>query len=77
MKKQLTIEEKQEELLKALQEGEVEHPQGYAIFGIEKEVVKPLIASGVLHKDTFRYTGGAKLTQKGRDYLKMVKNENI
>ena len=66
MKKQLTIEEKQEVLIQALKEGEAQHPQGYAIFGISKEVVQPLIKSGVLHKDTYRYTGGAKLTEKGR-----------
>lgn len=67
MKKPLTVEEKQEVLIQALKEGEAENPgKGYAIFGIEKEVVQPLIKRGVIHSETYRYTGGARLTQKGR-----------
>jgi len=69
MKKQLTIKERQEVLINVLLEG----GEKYAIFGIEKEIAKPLIEKGYLHKDTFRYTGGATLTKKGRE-LKNTKN---
>ncbi len=68
MKKQLTIEEKQEMLIQALKEGEIENPhKGYAIFGIEREIALPLIKEGILHKDTYRFTGGATLTKKGKE----------
>ncbi len=62
MKKQLTIEEKQEVLLEVL----MSRDENFAVFGIEKEVVKPLIKQGKIHADTYRYTGGARLTKKGR-----------
>jgi len=69
MKKPLTIEEKQGVLMDALLEGELKNPKGYAIFGIEKEVVKPLIKKGWLHHDTWKYIRGATLTQAGRAML--------
>ena len=64
--KTLTVNDKQNVLLATLLEGEAKHPQGYAIFGIEKEVVRPLIKLGYLHKDTYTHTGGAALTIIGR-----------
>ena len=57
-------------LLTTLLEGEGNNPKGYAIFGIEKEVVKPLIKLGYLHSDTYKYTGGATLTSIGRQITK-------
>lgn len=66
-KQQLTIKEKQDVLIKALKEGVAENnSMQYAIFGIEKDVAMPLVKSGILHKDTWRYTGGAVLTKLGR-----------
>lgn len=62
MKKQLTISEKQEVLLNVLRSNK----ENFAVFGVEKEVVLPLIKRGLIHRDTFRFTGGAKLTMKGR-----------
>lgn len=62
MKKKLTIEERQEILLNVLRSNNDQ----FAVFGVEKEVVMPLIKEGKLHSDTFKFTGGAKLTLKGR-----------
>jgi hypothetical protein len=58
----LTVEEKQEILLDVLRHND----EQFAVFGIEKEVAMPLVKKGLLHKDTFRFTGGCKLTTKGR-----------
>ena len=65
-KNAITINDKMNVLLVALKEGELSHPNGYAIFGIEKEVIKPLIRLGWLHSDTYKFTGGATLTAIGR-----------
>lgn len=59
--RQLTIKEKQETLLDVLREKE---ETGEAIFGIEKEVALPLVKSGMLHKDTWKYAGGCILDRK-------------
>lgn len=66
MKKQLTIKEKQEVLLSVLKEN---IGKGIATFGVEKEVAKPLIAQGFIHKDTYRFTGGCILTKRGIQIL--------
>ena len=34
-----------------------------AFFGQPKEIVNPLIKRGLLHKDTYKFTGGAKATK--------------
>ncbi len=68
MEKPLTIEEKQEVLLNILKESE----PGKAFFGVEKDVVNPLIKKGIIHKDTFKYTGGATLTLEGREFVKTL-----
>ena len=60
MKKQLTIKEKQEVLLELLKN----NPEKKAYFGIEKEVALPLVKAGILHRDTYRYTGGCILNSK-------------
>lgn len=62
MKKFLTTEEKQEEVLKFLRE----HGTDFALFHLDRAVVKPLIKRGLIHADTYRFTGGARLTAKGR-----------
>lgn len=61
MKKILSIQDKQEVLIQVLRE----HTEpGYAIFGISKEIANPLIKAGILHKDTYKYTGGCTLTKQ-------------
>lgn len=77
MKKLLSIEEKQGILMSVLCEAMFNKPAGYAIFGIEKEVVKPLIKKGWIHADTFKYTGGATLTKVGEEMLKSKMIEKI
>lgn len=62
MKKQLSLKEKQDILLDVLKTNGTD----FAVFGAEKEVVKPLIKAGKIHADTYKYTGGARLTSKGR-----------
>lgn len=64
-KEQITIKDKQRMLLSEL----LRNGNDYAIFGVGADVVKPLIAKGYLHADTFKFTGGAKLTTDGRNYL--------
>lgn len=68
MKKPLTIEEKQEVLLNVLKESD----PGIAVFGVDKDVVKPLIKKGMIHSDTFKYTGGARLTTEGHKFVKTL-----
>lgn len=70
MKKQLTTKEKGEVLINVL----LESKPGTAVFGVHKDVVNPLIKKGFIHKDTFKYTGGATLTAKGKE-LKNTKNK--
>lgn len=60
----LTIQEKGDTLMTVL----LEMPEDHAVFGVSKDVVTPLIKQGYLHADTYKYTGGAKLTKKGRTY---------
>jgi len=74
--KQLTIEEKQGIVMSTLLENEYNKP-GYALFGIEKDVIKPLIKKGWIHSDTYKYTGGATLTNAGRAMLKGKMNALI
>lgn len=66
MKKQLSIQDRQEVLIAVLKEGLAKHGPGWAVFGIGKEVVKPLIAQGLIHADTYKFTGGATLTKEAR-----------
>ena len=73
----LTIEEKQGVLMSVLCEGIFNQPEKYAIFGIEKEVVGPLIKKGWIHSDTFKYTGGATLTKAGKEMLLNKLNQSI
>lgn len=73
----LTTAEKQGILLGSLLEGEFKHSQGYAIFGIGKDVVKPLINKGWIHSDTYKFTGGATLTEAGRTLLKKKLEEQL
>lgn len=75
MKTPLPVKEKQTMLLKEL----LSHPEaeGWAIFGIGKDVVKPLIEKGYLHADTYRFTGGAKLTKQGRETATLIFNKAI
>lgn len=61
MKQILSIKDKQEVLIKEL---ESLKGTGTALFGVEKEVAAPLVKSGVLHKDTWKYTGGCILNSK-------------
>lgn len=63
--KALTTEEKGQELVKFLQGKESK----FAVFGQPKVVVQPLIKKGLIHSDTFKYTGGATLTEKGRTFI--------
>lgn len=57
----ITIKEKQEVLINLLKE---KIGTGVAIFGIEKEVALPLVKAGILHRDTYRYTGGCIIDRK-------------
>lgn len=66
MKKQLSIEEKQQVLLEVLK-GNI--GTGVATFGVEKEVAGPLVKKGIIHRDTFRYTGGCILTKQGIEHV--------
>lgn len=62
MKTRLSIKEKQEVLLEILKN----NPERKAYFGIEKEVAEPLVKQGILHKDTWKYTGGCILNSKNK-----------
>jgi hypothetical protein len=59
------IKEKQQMLLEHLAAKE---PQ-YAVFGQPKEIVNPLIKRGLIHKDTYKFTGGCVITAKGRTLM--------
>ena len=61
MKNPLSIKAKQDVLIQVLTE---KQGTGEAIFGIEKEVAAPLVKSGILHRDTWKYTGGCILNSK-------------
>ena len=37
-----------------------------AFFGVGKDIVKPLVKAGFVHKETWKYTGGAKITNFGK-----------
>jgi predicted transcriptional regulator len=60
--KQLSIAEKQEVLLAVLKDN---IGKGIATFGVGKDVAGPLIKKGLIHKDTYKFTGGCILTAKG------------
>jgi predicted transcriptional regulator len=49
----------------------MERDEDFAVFGVGREIVNPLIKAGKIHKDTYRYTGGAKITKKGRELYKI------
>lgn len=56
----LSIQEKQEILIQVIRE----NGPDVAIFGVEKAVAQPLVKKGILHKDTYRYTGGCKFAKR-------------
>ena len=40
---------------------------GKAYFGLPKLFVDPLIKKGLIHKDTYKFTGGAIATKKAKE----------
>ena len=68
--KKLTIEDRQAVLLQVLKDN---IGTGIATFGVTKDVVSPLIKQGLIHKDTYKYTGGCTLTKRGQNYVKTIK----
>jgi len=45
---------------------------GRAYFGLPKFFVDPLIKKGLIHKDTYKFTGGAIATKKAKEIYKTL-----
>jgi len=72
MRKALTDGE--QDLIKQLGRGQVDEGKNMAVFKVSPDVAKSLISKGILHKETYKFTGGAKLTPQGKEiYKKMGK----